>query len=60
MPTIDYDEPFTAIAPDGLLRVCAWHTPRPRLDALNRLLPGRVSHSICEKCQQRVFAEAGA
>jgi len=34
----------------NLISVCAWHTPKAELDALNVLYPGRVTHTICASC----------
>lgn len=44
-------------APVVLQSVCAWHTPKPELDRLNRAFPGQISHSMCAAC--RVLFEAG-
>jgi hypothetical protein len=31
--------------------VCAWCTPKPELDRLNRAHPGQISHGICKRCE---------
>jgi hypothetical protein len=40
-----------------LIRVCAWHTPQPELDALNRQFPGRVTHGMCAACKTQFEQE---
>ncbi len=40
-----------------LHRPCSWHTPPAELARLNRDFPGQVSHTICDACQRRAFAE---
>jgi hypothetical protein len=40
-----------------LIRVCAWHTPKPELDRLNRVHPGQITHGMCANCEARMFQE---
>jgi hypothetical protein len=44
-------------APIALIRVCAWHTPKPELDRLNRVHPGQITHGLCPSCEARMFQE---
>jgi hypothetical protein len=43
--------------PAPLIRVCAWHTPKPELDRLNRQHQGNVTHTMCPSCEARMFHE---
>ena len=48
--------PVEIVRSDGTLdtqpmvQVCSWCTTVPELVALGRRYPGRVSHSLCERC----------
>jgi hypothetical protein len=37
--------------------VCAWHTPKLDLDAINRRFPGQVSHVMCPQCVVKFIAQ---
>jgi hypothetical protein len=40
----------------AIIRVCAWHTPKPELDALNAKHPGQVTHGMCAVCEGKFLA----
>jgi hypothetical protein len=45
---------------NGIIVVCAYCVPRPRLEAINREYPGQVSHGMCPKCFVRQHQELEA
>lgn len=48
------------IGANGLVLVCSYCLPRPRLDALNVAYPMRCSHGMCPSCHELMTAELDA
>jgi hypothetical protein len=40
-----------------LIRVCAWHTPKPEIDRLNQQHPGQITHGMCPTCAAKFLRE---